>query len=141
MVDRDPLPRWTHGRVTLLGDAAHPMYPIGSNGASQAILDARNLADQFIQRGATRGITRCVPAGLRGRAARRRPPRSSWPIAATAPTRCWSWPRNAHQMDSGTSKTWWPREELEAVANRYKQTAGFDIETVTRQAKLAGLID
>lgn len=44
MVDRDPLPGWTHGRVTLLGDAAHPMYPIGSNGASQAILDARVLA-------------------------------------------------------------------------------------------------
>lgn len=42
--DRDPLPRWSFGRVTLLGDAAHPMYPNGSNGASQAILDARNLA-------------------------------------------------------------------------------------------------
>ncbi len=45
MCDRDPLPRWSHGRVTLLGDAAHPMYPVGSNGASQAILDARFLAD------------------------------------------------------------------------------------------------
>jgi 5-methylphenazine-1-carboxylate 1-monooxygenase len=44
MVDRDPLPAWSHGRVTLLGDAAHPMYPIGSNGASQAIIDARVLA-------------------------------------------------------------------------------------------------
>ena len=44
MVDRDPIPRWTLGRSTLLGDAAHPMYPIGSNGASQAILDARVLA-------------------------------------------------------------------------------------------------
>jgi len=43
MVDRDPLPRWTHGRMTLLGDAAHPMYPIGSNGASQAILDVAAL--------------------------------------------------------------------------------------------------
>lgn len=43
--DRDPLPYWTSGRVTLLGDAAHPMYPVGSNGASQAILDARSLAD------------------------------------------------------------------------------------------------
>jgi 2-polyprenyl-6-methoxyphenol hydroxylase-like FAD-dependent oxidoreductase len=42
--DRDPLPRWSFGRVTLLGDAAHPMYPVGSNGASQAILDARALA-------------------------------------------------------------------------------------------------
>jgi 2-polyprenyl-6-methoxyphenol hydroxylase-like FAD-dependent oxidoreductase len=44
MCDRDPISRWTHGRVTLLGDAAHPMYPVGSNGASQAILDARCLA-------------------------------------------------------------------------------------------------
>ena len=44
MVDRDPVPQWTFGRTTLLGDAAHPMYPIGSNGASQAILDARVLA-------------------------------------------------------------------------------------------------
>jgi 5-methylphenazine-1-carboxylate 1-monooxygenase len=44
MVDRDPVGRWTFGRSTLLGDAAHPMYPIGSNGASQAILDARVLA-------------------------------------------------------------------------------------------------
>jgi 2-polyprenyl-6-methoxyphenol hydroxylase-like FAD-dependent oxidoreductase len=44
MCDRDPLPRWSFGRVTLLGDAAHPMYPVGSNGASQAILDARCVA-------------------------------------------------------------------------------------------------
>ena len=45
--DRDPLPYWSSGRVTLLGDAAHPMYPVGSNGASQAILDARFLADSL----------------------------------------------------------------------------------------------
>jgi len=49
MCDRDPLPRWTHGRVTLMGDAAHPMYPVGSNGASQAILDARSMADALAQ--------------------------------------------------------------------------------------------
>ena len=48
MCDRDPLPRWSHGRVTLLGDAAHPMYPVGSNGASQAVLDARCLADRLV---------------------------------------------------------------------------------------------
>ena len=47
MCDRDPLPHWSYGRVTLLGDAAHPMYPVGSNGASQAILDARCLADRL----------------------------------------------------------------------------------------------
>jgi 2-polyprenyl-6-methoxyphenol hydroxylase-like FAD-dependent oxidoreductase len=45
--DRDPLPYWSSGRVTLLGDAAHPMYPVGSNGASQAVLDARCLADSL----------------------------------------------------------------------------------------------
>jgi 2-polyprenyl-6-methoxyphenol hydroxylase-like FAD-dependent oxidoreductase len=44
MCDRDPLPQWSFGRATLLGDAAHPMYPVGSNGASQAILDAVALA-------------------------------------------------------------------------------------------------
>ena len=44
MCDRDPLERWSEGRVTLLGDAAHPMYPVGSNGASQAVLDAASLA-------------------------------------------------------------------------------------------------
>src|SRR6185503_5768099 len=44
MVDKDPLPAWSYGRVTLLGDAAHPMVPRGSNGAGQAILDARTLS-------------------------------------------------------------------------------------------------
>jgi len=47
MVDKDPLPRWTQGRVTLLGDAAHPMYPRGSNGAGQAIVDAHTLAEEL----------------------------------------------------------------------------------------------
>ncbi|MFE6158282.1 flavin-dependent oxidoreductase [Streptomyces sp. NPDC056486] len=50
MVDRDPLPRWTHGAVTLLGDAAHAMYPMGSNGATQAIMDARVLARELALR-------------------------------------------------------------------------------------------
>jgi len=45
MVDQDPLPRWSFGRITLLGDAAHPMVPRGSNGAGQAILDVRVLTD------------------------------------------------------------------------------------------------
>ena len=49
MVDQDPLPRWTFGRVTLLGDAAHPMVPRGSNGAGQAILDARALTTALLE--------------------------------------------------------------------------------------------
>ena len=51
MCDRDPLPRWSFGRATLLGDAAHPMYPVGSNGASQAVLDARALARYLVRGG------------------------------------------------------------------------------------------
>ncbi len=47
MVDRDPVPQWTFDRVTLLGDAAHPMYPRGSNGSAQAIIDARTLAAEL----------------------------------------------------------------------------------------------
>jgi 2-polyprenyl-6-methoxyphenol hydroxylase-like FAD-dependent oxidoreductase len=58
MVDRDPLPWWSRGRVTLIGDAAHPMYPIGSNGGSQAIIDARVLAASLV------GHPGDVPAAL-----------------------------------------------------------------------------
>jgi 2-polyprenyl-6-methoxyphenol hydroxylase-like FAD-dependent oxidoreductase len=47
MVDRDPLPCWSRGRITLLGDAAHPMYPIGSNGASQAIIDGEAITQEL----------------------------------------------------------------------------------------------
>jgi 2-polyprenyl-6-methoxyphenol hydroxylase-like FAD-dependent oxidoreductase len=49
MVDQDPLPRWSFGRITLLGDAAHPMVPRGSNGAGQAILDARVLTSALLE--------------------------------------------------------------------------------------------
>jgi 2-polyprenyl-6-methoxyphenol hydroxylase-like FAD-dependent oxidoreductase len=49
MVDQDPLPRWSFGRATLLGDAAHPMVPRGSNGAGQSILDARALTSALLE--------------------------------------------------------------------------------------------
>jgi 2-polyprenyl-6-methoxyphenol hydroxylase-like FAD-dependent oxidoreductase len=49
MVDQDPLPRWSFGLITLLGDAAHPMVPRGSNGAGQAILDARALTSALLE--------------------------------------------------------------------------------------------
>lgn len=67
MVDRDPVDRWSFGRATLLGDAAHPMYPIGSNGASQGILDARVLA------GCVRSYGNDVEAALEVYDAQRRP--------------------------------------------------------------------
>lgn len=53
MVDRDPIERWTQGRVTLLGDAAHAAYPVGSNGAGSAIMDARQLGAAFLEYGVT----------------------------------------------------------------------------------------
>jgi 2-polyprenyl-6-methoxyphenol hydroxylase-like FAD-dependent oxidoreductase len=51
MVDKDPVPRWTFGRVSFLGDAAHPMYPRGSNGSAQALLDASTLAGLLAEGG------------------------------------------------------------------------------------------
>jgi 5-methylphenazine-1-carboxylate 1-monooxygenase len=66
LCDRDPLPRWSFGRATLLGDAAHPMYPVGSNGASQAVLDACALARHLVA-GAD------VPGALAAYEAERRP--------------------------------------------------------------------
>jgi len=51
MVDRDPVDRWTDGRVTLIGDAAHPTYPVGSNGGSQAVVDARVIGAQLVKHG------------------------------------------------------------------------------------------
>lgn len=58
MIDRDPLPTWVDGPVALLGDAAHPMYPTGSNGASQAIMDSRFIGREMLAHGVT-------PAALR----------------------------------------------------------------------------
>ncbi|MFJ3201473.1 FAD-dependent monooxygenase [Streptomyces sp. NPDC086989] len=58
MIDRDPLPAWTDGRVVLLGDAAHPLYPTGSNGASQAVVDARVLAYELAHHGIDEALAR-----------------------------------------------------------------------------------
>ena len=70
MVDQDPLPRWSFGHATLLGDAAHPMVPRGSNGAGQAIVDARVLANCLAaNRDDVAALTRYEPC------AARRPPR------------------------------------------------------------------
>lgn len=122
MVDRDPLPRWTFGRVTLLGDAAHPMYPIGSNGASQAILDARALTD------ALTASPNDVPTALQAYETARLGPtaqivlsnRQNGPeqVMQLAEERA---PSGFRQVEEVIS-----REELEAIAQRYKQVAGFD---------------
>jgi 5-methylphenazine-1-carboxylate 1-monooxygenase len=74
LCDREPLPRWSFGRATLLGDAAHPMYPVGSNGASQAVLDACSLARHLASHGASHGASGApVPQALAAYDAERRP--------------------------------------------------------------------
>ncbi|WP_421838856.1 flavin-dependent oxidoreductase [Novosphingobium sp.] len=66
MIDRDPLPTWVDGPVLLIGDAAHPMYPTGSNGASQAIIDARVLGRIMTQQGVNSGTLAAFDAELCG---------------------------------------------------------------------------
>lgn len=66
MIDRDPVPTWHDGPVALLGDAAHPMYPTGSNGGSQAIVDARVLGAAMVEHGATPAALAAYDARLCG---------------------------------------------------------------------------
>jgi hypothetical protein len=66
MIDRDPVPTWVDGNVVLLGDAAHVMYPTGSNGASQAVVDARVLGAAMIEHGVTRESLQAYDAQLCG---------------------------------------------------------------------------
>ncbi len=120
MVDKDPLPRWTFGRVTLLGDAAHPMYPIGSNGSAQAIVDARYLSDCLCNE-------RDINYALREYEAERLPRtagivlrnRMNGPeqVMQLAEVRA---PQGFARIDDVIA-----RSELEAIAQRYKTLAGF----------------
>jgi 2-polyprenyl-6-methoxyphenol hydroxylase-like FAD-dependent oxidoreductase len=119
MVDRDPVERWTEGRVTLLGDAAHAMYPIGSNGASQAILDARALATAL--------RTQADPvAALKAYEAERLPPTAAIVRAnrGNGPEQCM---QLAHERAPGgfadASEVFAPGE-LAEMALRYKQLTG-----------------
>ncbi len=121
MVDRDPLPRWTHGRMTLLGDAAHPMYPIGSNGASQGILDARVLAREILAKGLTE-------AALAAYEAERRPATAKIVLANRG-----NGPETVMQLVETRAPDGFARiedvlsrAELEDAAAAYKRLAGFD---------------
>ncbi len=129
MVDRDPLPRWTQGRITLLGDAAHPMYPVGSNGASQAILDARELADQLAAQPS-------IDAALAAYEAARRPVTAAVVLANRkgGPDRVLQLAEERAPNGFAKVEDVIPRAELEAIAQTYKQTAGFDRDTVNRSA-------
>lgn len=121
MADRDPIARWSFGRVTLLGDAAHPMYPSGSNGAAQAILDARALTRAIATRPGilnalhTYEAERLEPTAevvLQNRefAAER--------VLRLVDERC--------PPDCDNILDYVAREEMEAISRRYQRIAGFD---------------
>ncbi|SNS51871.1 2-polyprenyl-6-methoxyphenol hydroxylase [Noviherbaspirillum humi] len=125
LVDRDPLPRWTFERVTLLGDAAHPMYPIGSNGSAQAILDARYLADCLAGEPS-------ISYALREYEAERLPR-----TAGIVLRNRMNGPEQVMQLAEERAPNGFahindviPQEQLEAISLRYKQLAGFDKHTV-----------
>ena len=119
MCDRDPLPFWTQGRVTLMGDAAHPMYPVGSNGASQAVLDARCLADLLASQAPEAALTAYSAERLPKTAEIVRANRKGGPervvdeVSARAPD-------GFARLEDVIS-----REELAAIAGGYAQMAGF----------------
>ena len=126
MVDQDPLARWTFGRLTLLGDAAHPMVPRGSNGAGQAILDARALADELAARGDPAGALRAyeaarLPATSRVVLANRTTP----PDAILREVKLRSGDRPFARIEDVISLA-----ELDAMSEGYKKVAGYDRATL-----------
>jgi 2-polyprenyl-6-methoxyphenol hydroxylase-like FAD-dependent oxidoreductase len=128
MSDRDPVSKWSFDRITLLGDAAHPMYPIGSNGASQAILDAESLTHAL-------QANKDLITALRQYESERLPAttnivlqnRQMGPeqVMQIAEERAPDGFKNIHDVI--------PQEELEAIAARYKKLAGFDKEMLNQK--------
>ncbi len=131
MVDRDPLDRWTEGHVTLMGDAAHPTYPVGSNGASQAIIDARVIGAKLVEHGVTAAALEAYEADVRpvttgvGLANR-----GSGPDAVL---------QKVEDLCGGAFDVIddvIPREDLAAHAAKYKSIAGFSIDALNASPPL-----
>jgi 5-methylphenazine-1-carboxylate 1-monooxygenase len=132
MVDRDPLPTWDFGRVTLLGDAAHPMYPMGANGASQAIIDARVLARELALQPSVRAAVAAYDAQRRPATAavvhanRRHGPMQPLDLVEERA------PGGFTKLEDVISA-----RELAEIAAAYKRTAGFDVETLNQRPSLS----
>lgn len=126
MVDQDPLPQWTFGRVTLLGDAAHPMYPRGANGSAQAILDCRALTDALVKTGEPIAAMQAYEAVRRPATAnvvltnRKNPPDA---ILREV------FERTGDQPFDDINKVI-SREELEKLSTSYQKVAGYHRETM-----------
>ncbi len=125
MVDRDPAPTWLDGRMALIGDAAHVMYPVGSNGASQAIVDARVLGAQFLRHGVTPDALAAFEEQLHDDVSAlvlRNRGHGPMAILGEVDERCGGYFDNIDDV--------MPRREVEHFMSRYKEAAGFAMEAL-----------
>lgn len=125
MVDKDPVPRWTFGRVTFLGDAAHPMYPRGSNGSAQALLDAATLSNLLAEGGdgpaaLQRYEAARLPATARVVETNRTVPPDFIIMKADE--------LSGGQPFAGTIDDLVSQQELQRISEDYKKVAGFSLE-------------
>ena len=128
MVDKDPLERWTFGRVTLAGDAAHPMYPRGSNGSAQAVIDARALADCLAAEGDPRDALKAYEAQRREATAKVvRTNREHPPDFINIKVEELTGDRPFDNLDDFITQ-----DELRALSDSYKRIAGFAVADVKR---------
>jgi 2-polyprenyl-6-methoxyphenol hydroxylase-like FAD-dependent oxidoreductase len=127
MVDKDPIDRWTFGRVTLAGDAAHPMYPRGSNGSAQAAIDARTLADELAGHPDPVDALRAYEAARSGPAAKVvRTNREHPPDFINIRVEELVGDQPFERLEDHISQA-----ELRSLSERYKQIAGFSLADVT----------
>ena len=127
MIDRDPVPTWRDGPVALLGDAAHPMYPTGSNGGSQAIVDARMLGACMVEHGVTPAALAAYDAKLCGPISQlilRNRGAGPFGLLNIVDERCGGTFDNIDDVIP-------PKERAEFMAG-YKAAAGFAIETLNK---------
>jgi 2-polyprenyl-6-methoxyphenol hydroxylase-like FAD-dependent oxidoreductase len=126
MVDQEPLPKWSHGRITLLGDAAHPMVPRGSNGAGQAILDAVALAECLKrQPDPVDALKHYEARRLEATASIVRMNRKNPPDAILREVYLRTGDKPFKNIDDVIS-----REELAALTHGYARVAGYDKESL-----------
>ncbi|MFZ0109833.1 MAG: flavin-dependent oxidoreductase [Pseudolabrys sp.] len=126
MVDKDPIDRWTFGRITLAGDAAHPMYPRGSNGAAQAAIDARTLADLLKNSSDPREALKAYEAARVAPAAKIvRTNREQPPDFINIKVEELVGDKPFDNLDKYITQ-----EELRALSERYKRIAGFALSDV-----------
>jgi 2-polyprenyl-6-methoxyphenol hydroxylase-like FAD-dependent oxidoreductase len=126
MVDQDPLPRWSFGRVTLLGDAAHPMVPRGSNGAGQAILDAPCLVGQLRKFGLTpEALTAYDQIRVKATGDVVLMNRKAPPDAILKTVHELTGGQRFERIEDVISK-----EELAAISNSYKNVAGLNLDAL-----------